>query len=134
MVPHAGQALDSTWRQLCQAIGHAMFNVDHVHCKYLKWMTVLDSTRQQEVLLCCTHSLHDVQSSIKRLKLSEEERSHVLMLRGLLAFDVLLHCLMKRHNVDYGITDRYDCEPCWLSKARMDKQHTFIFDTSIIAQ
>ena len=35
------------------------------------------------------------------------QRHHILMLRGLLAFGKLLrHCLLLRHNVDYGITGR----------------------------
>ena len=35
--------------------------------------------------------------------LAADQRDHVLALRGLLACDLLCHCLQKRHNVDYGI-------------------------------
>ena len=35
--------------------------------------------------------------------LSEEHYYDVLSLRGLLAHDILLHCLRKRHRVDYGV-------------------------------
>ena len=34
---------------------------------------------------------------------SGSQKNDVLALRGLLAGDILLHCLMKRHRVDYGI-------------------------------
>eukprot|EP00892_Ulva_mutabilis_P000057 jgi/Ulvmu1/10051/UM059_0101.1 len=102
----AGHALDTAWGQLCTAICRAMFNPDHIRSKALMWITMLDASRQNQVLRCCTDSLHDVQSSMNSLNLAAKERCHVLMLRGLLAFDLLFHCLMKRHNVDYGITDR----------------------------
>lgn len=34
---------------------------------------------------------------------SEVQRDHLLVLRGLLACDVLVHCLQKRHAVTYGV-------------------------------
>ena len=37
------------------------------------------------------------------ISLSEEYYFDVLTLRGLLAYDILLHCLRKRHRVDYGV-------------------------------
>ena len=35
--------------------------------------------------------------------LTEDRRDHVLTLRGMLAFNVLQHCLQKRHQVDFGV-------------------------------
>ena len=35
--------------------------------------------------------------------LSEEQQASLLALRGLLAMRVLLHCLEKRHLVDFGV-------------------------------
>ena len=58
------------------------------------------------------HSKRDLISSVitqtgsdtKELQhLSQEHLHSVLCLRGLLAFDILLHCLKKRHRVDYGV-------------------------------
>ena len=40
---------------------------------------------------------------LKTLGLSDEHLHDVLALRGLIAYDILLHCLKKRHRVDYGI-------------------------------
>jgi hypothetical protein len=42
--------------------------------------------------------------------LPKDQLAHVLALRGMLACDVLQHCLQKRHSVDYGI-NRWDA--CW---------------------
>jgi len=39
------------------------------------------------------------------LPLPEEHFHDVLSLRGLLSFDILLHCLKKRHRVDYGVKE-----------------------------
>ncbi len=36
--------------------------------------------------------------------LNDEQQSHLLALRGLLAGKLLLHCLQKRHQVDFGIS------------------------------
>lgn len=69
-------------------------------------MTFLDAPAQRMLQQCCTDPMHDIQGSMELLRLDEKERNHVLMLRGLLAFDLLRHCLQKRRNVDYGITDR----------------------------
>ena len=35
--------------------------------------------------------------------LPDDQRDHVLALRGLLAFGLLRHSLQKRHLVDYGV-------------------------------
>ena len=37
---------------------------------------------------------------------AELERSQLYALRGLLAFDIMKHCLCRRHRVDYGIDSR----------------------------
>ncbi len=57
------------------------------------------------------HCKNDLISSIvvlpeadpAELHLSEEHLNDVLSLRGLLAFDILLHSLRKRHRVDFGV-------------------------------
>jgi len=36
--------------------------------------------------------------------LSGEQQSHLLALRGLLAGKLLLHCLQRRHQVDFGVS------------------------------
>ena len=102
----AGKALDEAWGELSSATCTAITTQEDVAHKALKWITFLDSAAQATVLQCCTDSMHDVNQSMQLLRLGEKERRHVLMLRGLLAFRLLLHCLQKRHNVDYGITDR----------------------------
>jgi hypothetical protein len=33
----------------------------------------------------------------------EDQFNHILALRGLIAYDILIHCLKKRHRVDFGI-------------------------------
>ena len=40
---------------------------------------------------------------LETLILSDEHLNDVLALRGLIAYDILLHCLKKRHRVNYGI-------------------------------
>jgi len=35
--------------------------------------------------------------------LTKDQQSHLLALRGLLAMRTLLHCLEKRHRVDFGV-------------------------------
>ena len=37
-------------------------------------------------------------------KLTDAQRSDLLALRGLLAGEQLLHCLSKRHKVDFGVS------------------------------
>jgi hypothetical protein len=37
--------------------------------------------------------------------ISEEHLYYILSLRGLLAYDILLHCLKKRHRVNYGVNE-----------------------------
>jgi hypothetical protein len=39
----------------------------------------------------------------KLLRLTEEHLHDILALRGFLAYDLLIHCLMKRHRVNYGV-------------------------------
>ena len=52
--------------------------------------------------------------------LSEEERSAVLSLRGMLACHILEHSLQMRHLVDYGV-NRCACQVtrlcCWIKYA-----------------
>lgn len=103
---NAGHALDGAWPTLSEEICRALITQEDAAHRSLKWMTFLDLSGQNLLMQCCTDSLHDVDASMQQLNLSEKAKSHVLMLRGLLAFKLLLHCLQKRHNVDYGITDR----------------------------
>lgn len=104
---NAGRALESIWPELATGICGALLTQEHDAApRSLRWMTFLDSEGQGLLLQCCTDSLHDVHESVQQLRLSDKAKSHVLMLRGLLAFGLLRHCLQKRHNVDYGVTDR----------------------------
>jgi len=48
-------------------------------------------------------SIQELDPGNLRGSLSEEHFNDVLALRGLLAYDLLLHCLRKRHRVDYGV-------------------------------
>jgi hypothetical protein len=53
-----------------------------------------------------THVITHPNADPKALeKLSQEHLFDILSLRGLLAFDILLHCLKKRHRVDYGVNE-----------------------------
>lgn len=110
----AGRALDLAWPALAKAICEALLSQDVQH-RSLKWMAKLARDHQLCVLECCTEPLSDASKMLHLGDLDENERSHLLMLRGLLAFKILLHCLQKRHNVDYGITDRYGLLPCFHS-------------------
>eukprot|EP00892_Ulva_mutabilis_P000029 jgi/Ulvmu1/10026/UM059_0075.1 len=101
-----GRALDAAWPQLSNAICRALITQENVQHRSLRWITFVDPPGQRLIQQCCTDSLHDVKSSMEMLRLGEREKNQVLMLRGLLAFDLLMHCLLKRHSVDYGITDR----------------------------
>lgn len=94
------------------AICQAIFRETNSSCKPLRWITMLDEAQESLVLQACTDPQHDIQAAVQQLQLGAKERSHMLTLRGLLALDLLRVCLQKRHNVDYGITDRYASEVC----------------------
>lgn len=66
----------------------------------LKWMK--NHKRKSEILLAMVEP--DANPNILLSGLSDEHRYDVLILRGLIAFDLLIHCLQKRHNVDYGLS------------------------------
>ena len=105
----AGRALDAAWRKLSTAICRAIFSQEHISCRPLRWITMLHEAEKQVVLQFCIDSEHVDQAALTQLPLNEKEKNHLLMLRGLLAFGLLRHCLQKRHNVDFGLTDR--CAP-----------------------
>lgn len=117
----AGRALDSAWPILAEQICKAITTQEHVSHRSLKWMTFLDRSGQSILLRCCTDMLHDVKTSMQQLNLSDKAQNHVLMLRGLLADKLLLHCLQKRHNVDYGTTDRCASLLTWVKLLSCDR-------------
>lgn len=61
----------------------------------------------KERLLCCmTDETQDAAAILGpsvHQKLTDDQWSQVLALRGLLAGRLLLHCLQKRQNVDFGV-------------------------------
>lgn len=114
-VTDSGRALDGAWRDLSKAICSALITQECVVHRSLEWMRLLDGPGQSLLMQCCTDSLHDVVKSMELLNLSQKAKSHVLMLRGLLAFELMLHCLKMRHNVDHGFTDRFAFPSCVFS-------------------
>jgi Protein of unknown function (DUF3645)./Protein of unknown function (DUF3638). len=70
----------------------------------LDWLSLLLKTEQKQVV----HKVitdHKSDPTILNLR-AEEHMQDILMLRGLLAEDIFLHCLHKRHRVDYGINPK----------------------------
>jgi len=68
----------------------------------LNWFSLL--TNEQKISIYKVITEHDSHPTI--LNLSAEHMQDILMLRGLLAEDVFLHCLHKRHRVDYGLNPK----------------------------
>ena len=60
-----------------------------------------DHSRKNEIIQIITTPEED--PSILENELSPEHYNDILMFRGLLANDILVHCLKKRHRVDYGL-------------------------------
>lgn len=59
---------------------------------------------QEGVLRFITDQGADLQQLHEALPtLTADQTDQLLALRGILALGMLHHCLMKRHNVDYGI-------------------------------
>lgn len=108
---YAGRTLDSKWPDLSEAICNALLSKERKGHRSLTWLQSLPVDDKPRLLECCTNPLSDAKEALHQLGVGEKEQSHVLMLRGLLAFKLLLHCLQKRHNVDYGITDRWTLVP-----------------------
>lgn len=64
---------------------------------------------QEGVLRCITDPSEPVSAILgPQADLQEEQMSHVLALRGLLACNLLTHCLQRRPRVDFGVS-RYVC-------------------------
>jgi hypothetical protein len=73
----------------------------------LRWLSKLNDSRH--TLLRSEMIDYVVDSSIGKpqsctIDISQSQMETVLCLRGLLAFGLLEHCLIKRHRVDYGVS------------------------------
>lgn len=104
----AGAALEEAWpelsRELCSAIMR-MKPACGVH-NSLQWLGYISGEQREAVIQCCTNQEFDPAAFFSDSGYDEEERAHLLMLRGLLARRLLPHCLHLRHWVNYGIADR----------------------------
>ena len=68
------------------------------HLPYkLKWM--YDHPKIDDIIQCVTKEKYDITFD----DFPKEHKNDILALRGLLAGDLLFHCLLKRHRVNYGI-------------------------------
>lgn len=85
-------------------------NKGNANNRCLNWFARIDGKEQCLVQQVCTDSSIAFDSIVQTLGgdagLDDQQRGHILMLRGLLAFGLLLHCLQKRYDVDFGTTDR----------------------------
>jgi hypothetical protein len=66
---------------------------------------------QGAIKRCITDASHSADATLSERHgaLATDQVDQVLALRGLLACDLLCHCLQKRHNVDYGIARWAPC-------------------------
>ncbi len=67
---------------------------------------MVQSAIKQCVLDMSMDSVEALHGAELQEPLTEAQRAHILVLRGLLGCDMLAHALQKRHGVDYGI-NRY---------------------------
>jgi hypothetical protein len=69
-----------------------------------KWLRDLGCGSNRECIIDDIKKvLSDPEADPKILHLTEEHLNDILSLRGFLAHDILIHCLMKRYRVDYGV-------------------------------
>jgi hypothetical protein len=63
-------------------------------------------THPENLLLleCMLNAEVDALVKLQDLDLADDQKDQVLALRGLLACNLLQHCLQKRHLVDYGVS------------------------------
>jgi hypothetical protein len=64
----------------------------------IEW--IKDHSRKESILSALVNEASPLECIAE---LSEDQRSHVLSFRGLLVGGILIHCLKKRHRVDYGV-------------------------------
>lgn len=71
----------------------------------LRWLgrKEIDSAIQQEIVKYVTDPLAECLPSATKSQLQDHEASDLLALRGWLAHGVLVHCLERRHSVNYGV-------------------------------
>ena len=72
--------------------------------RHMLWLRQCDTPTQESFIKCMTDA--GIGADMELESLEDVKRDHLLALRGLLAYGILEHCLMKRHRVDYGV-DRF---------------------------
>jgi hypothetical protein len=94
----------------------------------LQWCAALHAQHGERVLApfisCVTQSGSDFTAEAAKLgvglsgepAVNSVSKAQLLALRGLLAGDLLLHCLTLRHRVQYGINDK-QCAPATTLRA-----------------
>jgi hypothetical protein len=101
----AGEALERETPRLLEAIAHDI--LDHPPHE-LRWLEACEAAGRMLILRFIT----DPAMSLSQLQLewggdiSDEKRADLLALRGLLACGLTVHCLCRRHRVDYVVDAR----------------------------
>ncbi|KAJ3402894.1 hypothetical protein HDU80_004635 [Chytriomyces hyalinus] len=72
----------------------------------MTWLTSAEPAFIEALTVFATTQQTALQSLLSLRQLSQVQHAQVLMLRGLLAFGLLEHCLSLRHAVDYGLDTR----------------------------
>lgn len=91
-----GPLLDSMLPQLRDLLAESVMNDPPYE---LIWMK--NHVFRDQILQAMT--VPEKYPAARLAELPEDQRNDVLALRGLLAADVLFHCLLKRHRVNYGV-------------------------------
>lgn len=104
-----GAALEEAWPELSRELCCAVMRMKPSPGVYnsLQWLAYVPEQQREAVIQCCTNTECDPAAALSHCGPDgAEERAHLLMLRGLLAFRLLPHCLHMRHWVNFGIADR----------------------------
>lgn len=72
----------------------------------LGWLGCISEEQKEDVIQCCTNAEFEPAAVLSRPAFGPEERSHLLMLRGLLSGKLLQHCLRKLLWKTYGVANR----------------------------
>jgi hypothetical protein len=68
----------------------------------IRWLKAAPETAQSLLLECMLQPEVPAMTKLQGLGLADDQLDQVLVLRGLLAFNLLQHCLQSRHLVNYG--------------------------------
>jgi hypothetical protein len=97
-------------KPLIQELAKSLFNAKAMHSAQntLSWMKDLTSEELKESIIMFITETSESQNTIKQSDLLRPEYfQDLLALRGLLAYEVLIHCLKLRHDVDYGVVPNH---------------------------